>query len=367
MKKHRIGISVYPDHQDIDVLKKYIETAAKHGYERVFTSLLQVTKKDKDEVISKFKAVFEVTNKYNMEVILDVAPNIFGPLDINLPDTSFFEDLGIQTIRFDESAGGAIEAAITREGKFKVEVNMSTEKKNGIDLLKNNAILNNVIGSHNFYPQKYTALGMDYFKEMSKFYKDIGIRTSAFITAKDGVGPWIECHRLPTLEGHRYLSIKEQAKDLLDSNLIDDIIIGNSPATEEELIELTEFINNYVDTDKLEIDLEVIKEISPIEEEITFKYDNHFRRSDITPYFIRSTFSREYYKDSAIAPRVNEGSPQLPGEVYILNDNAGRYKGELHIISKEMPYDEIKNLIGKVRDRNQIKSILGNEKFTFKQ
>ena len=42
------------------------------------------------------------------------------------------------------------------------------------------------------------------------------------------------------------------------------------------------------------------------------------------------------------------------GDVVILNDGYGRYKGELHIVLKDMPNDGRKNVIGHLPEYEQI-------------
>ncbi len=53
----KLGISIYPENQDINEIKEYVKLASKYGYTRIFTSILQVTEDNKDEMISKFKIV----------------------------------------------------------------------------------------------------------------------------------------------------------------------------------------------------------------------------------------------------------------------------------------------------------------------
>ena len=49
----------------------------------------------------------------------------------------------------------------------------------------------NLLGSHNFYPQQYTGLGYDYFVQTSEQYRQYGINTAAFVSSNDATyGPW---------------------------------------------------------------------------------------------------------------------------------------------------------------------------------
>ncbi|MCV5296558.1 MupG family TIM beta-alpha barrel fold protein, partial [Escherichia coli] len=80
----------------------------------------------------------------------------------------------------------------------------------------------------------------------SERFKKYGIRTAAFITSHAGdIGPWDINDGLCTLEQHRNLPIEVQAKHLWATGLIDDVIIGNAYASEEELEKLGN-LNRYM-------------------------------------------------------------------------------------------------------------------------
>lgn len=351
MKKHKLGISIYPEYQETKDVLEYVTKAHRLGYERIFSSLLQVEKVSKDEILKKLTIIFNYCKNLGFEVVLDVAPNIFNILEINLPNVEFFEKLGVTTIRFDEGFDYDIGYSIIKNSKINIEVNISTDESIASEIVKSNIPMNRIIGSHNFYPQKYSGLDYDYFIKMSKLFNSIGLRNSAFVTSqnpKATVGPWPGNDTLCSLEDHRNLPILVQAQHLLLSGYIDDISIGNANASDDELN-----ILSSIDPDIVQLEVERINDLSSIEEKILFEFNNHFRRGDLTSYFIRSTMSRVEYSDESIKARKIV-KKQLPGEIYILNDEFARYKGELHIILKEMPYDYKKNYVGKIKDSNEI-------------
>ena len=53
----RLGISVYPEHCKRDENLDYIEKAGKLGFKRVFTCLLSVKDKNRDELVQEFREV----------------------------------------------------------------------------------------------------------------------------------------------------------------------------------------------------------------------------------------------------------------------------------------------------------------------
>ena len=52
--KRSLGVSLYPDHSDLDEDKEYIKLAQKYGFTRIFMSMLEVTE-DPEIVKEKFR------------------------------------------------------------------------------------------------------------------------------------------------------------------------------------------------------------------------------------------------------------------------------------------------------------------------
>ncbi|WP_053228497.1 DUF871 domain-containing protein [Spiroplasma taiwanense] len=119
-------------------------------------------------------------------------------------------------------------------------------------------------------------------------------------------------------------------------------MIGNAYATEEELKKLAQ-INRY----EITFDLNIEKNLT--KEEIDILQFEHYRRKDITKFFIRSTFSRVAFKNSQI-PLKNGKKIFNKGDVVIINDNDQKYKSECHIILKDGFEDKNSkyNYVGKI-------------------
>ncbi len=344
----KLGISIYPESQDINDIKKYIDTASELGYTRIFASLLQATEDNKEELIEKYKEVFEYSSSKGFENVLDLSPAAFKTLGIELPNIELLLNMSVHTIRFDEVGEDLFEADLLWEDEeVEIELNISTsieEIKKVFDGAKDKS---RVKCSHNFYPQRYTGLPFHYFEKNSKICNEMGLSVQAFITSQksiDNIGPWGINEGLCTLEEHRDLSSKTQALKLYALDYIDSISFGNSFASKEELRNVSLLLQNTI-----EIEIEIAEGISEIEKKIILEYDNHFRRKDITDYSIRSTMGRIEFANEEISPRYKEG-PQYEGEVFILNDNYDRYKGEVQIITKQMPNDNRKNFVCKVAE-----------------
>lgn len=338
--KRRLGVSIYPDHSDFETDYAYLNKAADLGFSRIFMSMLEVTE-GKDVVSKKFGKIIMAAKELGYETILDIAPSIFDDLGISYDDLSFFAELGADGIRLDESFNGSKEAMLSyNEHGLIIELNMSNDVAYLESILSYQANRPFLYGCHNFYPQDGSALPLDFFEKCSQRFKREGIRTAAFVTSQVGsFGPWDVNDGLPTLEMHRNLPIATQTKHLFATGLIDDVIIGNAYASDEEL-EAMAAVNRY------QLEFDVIPKAKLTELERVILEDNqHVRRGDITKQMIRSTWVRVKYRDEANP--VKQGHNFVRGDVLLGNDDFGKYKNELQI-ALENHIDARKNIVGSI-------------------
>lgn len=121
----KLGVSVYPERSTFEKDAAYLDLAAKYGYQRVFTSLLEI-KGDQAAVVANFKKVITYANQLGLQVMVDVNPDLFKQLGVSYDDLSFFHDLGAWGVRLDLGFTGQEEARMTHnEFGIKIEVNMS--------------------------------------------------------------------------------------------------------------------------------------------------------------------------------------------------------------------------------------------------
>lgn len=342
--KRALGVSVYPDHSDIEKDKAYLKKASECGFSRIFMSMLEVTE-GKEVVKERFKSLILYAKSLGYETILDVAPNIFDELQISYDDLTFFYETGADGIRLDVGFDGNKEAKLTfNPFELAIELNMSNDVAYLDNILTYEANVPFLYGCHNFYPQEGTALPYAFFERCSVRFKKHGIRTAAFINSQAGtIGPWDVNDGLPTLEMHRHLPVDIQTKHLFATGLIDDVIIGNAYASDEEL-ELLGSLNRY----QLEFAIEFTKDVSKVEKEITLT-EQHFRRGDITDQVVRSTEVRKKYKDEVNPAHDNTQEFQI-GDVVIGNDSFGKYKNELQIVLQPHS-DDRKNKVGQITEK----------------
>lgn len=343
----RLGISIYPEHSSLEKDQAYIRLAAKYGFKRIFSCLLSVENKNKAEIIEEFKALIDTAHEYGMEMILDVAPHILQKYDVTYNDLSFFSEMGADGIRLDEGFDGLKEALMTHNPEgLKIEINASFGNGYCANIMSHHPDKNHLITCHNFYPQRYSGLSLKHFEMCNQDLKNYHLQIAAFISSQNAntYGPWPVNEGLCTLEMHRDLPIDVQARHLFAMGCIDDVIIANAYASEEELQTLSK-----LDSGLLTFRLELEKELHPTE--LAVLKHAHFVRGDMSEYMARSTQPRVTYATREI-PCANTRALKR-GDVVIINEEYARYKGELQIVLKDMPNDGRKNVIGHIPENEQ--------------
>ncbi|WP_339021325.1 MupG family TIM beta-alpha barrel fold protein [Spiroplasma endosymbiont of Atherix ibis] len=345
--KRKIGISIYPEQSTFEKDKDYLELAKKLGYEVVFTSLLHfVGQKDDNKKAEMVLKSIKYAKKIGFYTIVDVEYKSMELIGINVNDLSKCSEYGIDCLRLD-SPSLPFEIANITHNKYDIDIQLNMSNNDSLidNVIDFKPIKERLSGCHNFYPLEYTALPFNYFKQSNQKYLKYNLSTAAFVGSHFGemttaVG-WKE---LPTLEEQRNLSISEQAKILFYTNEIKLVLIWNAYSLKEELEELASI-------DRYEITLTVkpFYKLNKVEKDI-LNFD-HFRRGDITEYFIRSTFSRVKFKNESIEPK-NTKKTYNKGDVVIINNNDSKYKGECHIILKNDFEDKQQkyNWMGTIKD-----------------
>lgn len=340
----RLGISIYPNNSTVEEIKNYIRLAAKYGFERIFTCLISASDKEIDLIVDEFRDIVSVANENKMEVIADIDPTVFKKLNASIFDLKVFKDMGLSGIRLDMGFSGYEESVMTyNEYGLKIELNISNGTKYVDNIISYKVNLNNLYGCHNFYPHIYTGLSYENFMASSNQFKELGIKTAAFVNSPSAeYGPWPVSEGLCTLEIHRGLPIEVQAKHLFATGVIDDVIIANAFASEEELKALSK-----INREMLEFKVELIDGIRELDKKIVLE-EFHFNRGDSSEYMARSTQSRVKYKGESF-PAYNVEDIKR-GNILIDTDLYTRYAGELQLALKDMKNTGKTNVVGKVVD-----------------
>ena len=339
--KRRIGVSIYPDHSVYEHDAVYLLKASKLGFTRIFMSMLEVSE-GKEAVSRKFSRIISYAKDLGFEVILDIAPMIFDQLKISYDDLSYFAELGADGLRLDVGFDGNKEALLSfNPHNLIIELNMSNDVAYLDNILSYQANKPFIYGCHNFYPQNGTALPLDFFEKCSERFRKHGIRTAAFVSSQVGsIGPWDVNDGLPTLELHRTLPLEVQVKHFFATGLIDDVIIGNAYASDEEL-EAVAKVNRY----QLELSVNLNPNNADVENQI-ISDNQHFRRGDITHRMVRSTEVRKKYSKHE-NPAHDHAIVFERGDLVIGNDGFGKYKNELQV-TLEAHEDARKNKVASV-------------------
>ena len=341
----QLGISLYPEQSTFEQDKEYMDLAHHYGYSRIFTSLLQLKSASGEDILAKLKKDVAYANELGFKTVVDINPVLFKELKIDYNDLVFFKDLGVWGLRLDEGFSGMEEAAMTHNPYgLKIELNMSRGTNYLDSIMAYDPEVDNLIGCHNFYPQEYTGLSEKFFNEYSQKYRDYGLHTAAFISSKNAqFGPWPVHEGLPTMESDRQRNIFSQVTHLRLSKMIDDIIIGNAFASEDELAAAAKAFKSPFATLTMEFD----EGTKPIERTICLK-ESHLYRGDASEFLLRDTQPRVIYAKEDI-PAHNNNKPTFErGDIVVVNDQYPRYKGELQIVLTPFPNDGRRNLVGRL-------------------
>lgn len=339
----KLGVSIYPSKSTFAEMQAYLDKAAALGYQRIFTSMLEV-RDSVDETIANFKAIIQYGNTLGFETSIDVNPAVLHEIGIQANDLAFFADLGVAAVRLDEGFTGHEEALMTQNPyNINIEINIS-RGQHYIDMIMDfGANRHNLTGCHNFYPQPYSGLGDDYLLSTSAQYKKYQLTTAAFVDSTSGsVGPWPFANLMITAERERTMDLATQVRFLKATNLIDDIIISSSFVSDTDL----EVVSVAFNEPTLSLPVILANNVSPLEQTIAFE-ELHQYRGDFSDYMIRSSQPRVKYRDQAINPTSAPTSFER-GDVIIGNDNFGQYKGELQIVLQPFTNNEHYNLVGRI-------------------
>lgn len=362
MFKKDLGISVYPEHFSKQETIDYIKKCFTAGFKKIFLSLIHLPTNTDANIIKLYKDIIKEAKVIGYYVILDIAEVTFELLDYSSHNLGQFKDLKVDCLRLDSPLLPKEVADATYQG-LDIQINMSNN-----DTFVNNIIdyrpkLDNLSGSHNFYPLPESAVSFEFFKKATKRFLEFNLHTSAFIGSHFGIrGPQKEkVGALVTFEELRSINIRSQAKVVFATNLISTVLVGNQPMNDQEIKELSSVTQLL----KTEFDIKLEQELSSLEKEILM-FDNHFWRGDANETFIRSTQPRVAFKMDNTA---NNCETELNyGDVCIVNQNNSHYQNELVIILKNNYHNQAFNKIGSIHSDDIIllKQLKPWDRFSFR-
>lgn len=364
-----LGVSLYPEQETKQEIEEYLSLAKKYGFSKIFTSMFSV-EGSVEEVLTYFKDLCDIAHRYDMEVYGDCNARFFMQVGASADDLSFFKKMGLDVLRLDLMFNDERDVKIVnnKEG-LGVQLNASL-----VDSVKKIIELGGdkerIIGSYNFYPLRNTGADDEDIIATNKFFKEKGMKTQIFITStRNGThGPWPISDGLPTIEKDRDLPIGLQVRHNLALGS-DELIIGNAFASEDELKEVSDTMKQiYVygedrpfyfpgirdqipigDIERVPLRIKLAEGVSDIEKELLFKFTKH-NVSEYIHTIIRSRWGRFDFRPIPIEARKCDKEYFENGDVLIINDNVGRYKGEVHIARKKIRNDGTMNYAGRIRE-----------------
>lgn len=363
--KKRLGISLYPDLASKEANIKYLEMARFYGFDILFIAFLDA-KGTREEIIENYLPYTSKAKELGFEIIADVNPQVFDKIGVNASlfkgplDLSFFEILHVDVMRLDYGMSSLEEAFLTKNKYgIKVCMNAGGTADHVATVLAAGGEKDMIMGCHNYYPHRFTGIALERFIESTHIWNRHNIRCSVFISSQqeDAFGPWPVTEGLPTIEMHRNLPLDIQFKHLMMMNIVDDIIIGNCFASQEELKAIAKS-----NTEHIEFHVDLAEGVPQFMVERL-----HMQlscRNDVNEYLIRSLESRLIKGE---IPPFNTVDIHK-GDILIDNDLYGQYAGEVQIALQDMPNYGKTNVVGHIKEEEiiLIDYLAGGQQFVLK-
>lgn len=352
MKRH-LGISLYPEFASAEENLAYLERAAAQGFDVLFLALL-AAKGTPEETLERYLPYTTRAKELGYEIFCDVNPMVFKRLGVKASlfqggiDLSFFSKLHVDAMRLDLGMSDIEEAALTKNKEgIKICINGAATTDHVGALLAAGAKRDMLVGCHNYYPHRYTGVSLDFFNKGTENWSKRGMRLQAFVSsnAPGAFGPWPVTEGLPTLEIHRDLPVDIQVKHFLMMGTVDDILIANCFATDEELAACREAVSDRV---RFTVKL---ADGAPADMVRRLSMDLSVRGDCTSGYLIRTLESRMVRDE--VEP-FNTVEKLRRGDVLIDNKLYGQYAGEVQIALKEMDNPGNVNVLGRIEPKEHI-------------
>lgn len=366
------GVIVYPDLSPLEQIEDYFKLCERYGFTRAIASLLSV-EGDNDEVIAYFTRFIASAHEHGLSVSLDVNTNCLKRFGQSYDDISLFHQMGVDILRLDGSYGAENDYVMVQNPYgIRIEMNASSHRVEPelAYFAERGVGPDRVCTCHNAYPQRYTGLKWSDFLSKSKMLRKYPYSVAAIVTshAPDTISLWGCNDGLPTVERLRDLPIDLQARILLATGGVDDIVIGNAFASEAELAALSEVAQPPKSLEDSQIYKEILAygpqrpvfgptkrlrviaepDITPIERETLFELVPQLDNGDSSEWIWRSRSGRLINSDRPIPPRRTEGDMFPVGSVVVVNDEYPHYSGELQIVREPIVNDGKRNLVARL-------------------
>ncbi len=353
------GISVYLSREKKEFNQKWIGKAAKNGFSAIFTSL-HIPEEEPAHYKELLLDLGSQAQKNDMDLIVDISPDSFQHIGLDVKDVEQLSGWGVTGIRVDYGFSG--EEIVDLSSRLKVFLNASTLTVKFLqELIRLGLNTENTIAAHNFYPRPETGLSRKYLIKKNKLLKQYNINTLAFVPGDDEKRQPLY-QGLPTLEEHRYENPVNAYLDLTENCLTDFVFIGDPSITDKTLSTFKLLTKGY-------ISLRFTKVNEPTFDDFyNYLEGKKSNRLDPARDVIRIEGSRvDLHSKSMLIPKNTVRRQK--GAITIDNEKYGRYAGEIHIALKDLDEDPKVNVIGHIvqADIPLLDYIYGGTTFILKQ
>lgn len=354
------GISIYPGLDNtLEENLQLIETAARYGIHRLFTSL-HIPETDTTALKREFGLLLQAAHRHDMEIISDVSPAMLPLLGLKEFNPTALRMLGITTLRLDDGFSWQEIAELTRRyPELRIQLNASTTTRSVLQHLREaNADFSRIEALHNFYPRRGTGISEEALVHANIRLHHFGIRVSAFVPSQEGRRRSPLRDGLPTLEDHRDVSTDFSARHLVALGC-DAVFLADALPAEQEIAALASLRNDGI-TLKARLLTKNTAEQQLLQHSFTARLDE-------ARDAIRAQESRTFLKESGNRILPDHTCKRPVGAITIDNENYGRYMGELQIIRQAQPEDPRTNVAAQLmpEDLQLMPYITPGRKFSF--
>ena len=347
MKQYTFGVAVFPDGSEANEVRidAYLRQAQALGCGEVFGSL-HIPELGFAKSLAVLGRIAGFAHARGMQVSLDVSGAVANMLLADEHQQAALRALAPDWVRmdfgFDKQAMLRLVGQLSLPGlMLNASVLTQQQVEHQVKLLRAQYPNLRLRGHHNYYPLPESGLSPGFMLRRTRQYTALGIPVTACVAAHHARRLPLACG-LPTVEAYRTLHPGEAAFRLVSTGVVDDVLIGDPFASEDELAGVALACRGGVPVLRVQLDVGVPAQ----EQQIAFAAPHH-ARPDEAAWAVRSQTSREMAAPGPLlAPRP--AGPRRRGDVLVCNRSALRYSGELQILRADRPETPLQNRVGRV-------------------
>jgi hypothetical protein len=318
--------SIYPTDKN-ETRAEVLAVAAQCGEKLLFTSLHIPESENLKNYLAFLKECYE---KDGFTFFADISPLALERLSLSIADVGTLKAFGIVGLRID--FGFSLDdMKKLAAGGLKIAINASTVAEAVVDELKEH----NLIGWHNYYPRPETGITERFFLAQSELFLSRGIPVYSFIPGEKSFRAPLHLG-LPMLESQRYKNTYRNFVEIKKLCPASEIVCAEGALYPRH----SQWINRYEQEGALTIPLTFTDEAAAGR-----LLNNTFNvRVEETDCSWRLENTRSSAEPGQIIPAETcaRGTLQMDLKGY------GRYQGEIHIMTKDRPLNNLQARIAEI-------------------